>query len=273
MGGEEAWNMTGLAVGTDYHFRCIAVNAEGSTIGAVAGVTTGDSPPGAPGAPTFSTPVFSTVLTASVVVTPPVFPALTTWMKLEVKETGQPDSEYQVVGDQILANQTTTVYGLYSGQTYTFRYVALGLGGTTNGTPANLSIAALTKVWQLDTPIACEGIILPAGNGSVNENEEVPFSSAPAHDWDLQILQLAGVVVSSARLADPCTYVWSATGGSFKGNRAKGQSVVWIAPATSGSYTITLTVNDQNALNKTTAEGGSRNDDPALVFTKTITVQ
>lgn|GEM_PF-6668274 len=270
--GEQEVEVDGLTAGTSYHFRCVAVNAEGSTIGLAASVTTGDSPPGALGPPTFSTPVYNGVLTASVIVTPPSFPALTSSLNLEMKEFGESDTEYQVVDNQILPGQTSLVSGLYNGKTYTFRYVAYGIGGNTPGTPANLTISALTSLWEVGTPIACEGIATPDQNITVAQDAEVPLSSAPAHDWDLRVWKLGGVTLGTTRLADPCKYLWSATGGSFKASRVKGQSVTWVAPAVPGTYVITLTVDDQNTLNIGTGETGSRNDDPALTFTRTIIV-
>ncbi|MCL5104625.1 MAG: hypothetical protein M1133_11020, partial [Armatimonadetes bacterium] len=56
---------------------------------------------------------------------------------------------------------------------------------------------------------------------------------------------------------DTLTYKWSAGGGSWK-NGDTGQSVIWIAPPTPGSYTITCTISD--AAEITPPATGNRND-------------
>ena len=54
-------------------------------------------------------------------------------------------------------------------------------------------------------------------------------------------IQLKCVAVDRDR--DPLKYLWSASGGAIEGN---GPTVAWSAPEKSGSYTITVKVNDGN---------------------------
>lgn len=55
-------------------------------------------------------------------------------------------------------------------------------------------------------------------------------------------------VTASDPDSDPLTYVWSATGGTFAtGSR----TVMWTAPATNGTYTITCVVSDPGGLTAT----------------------
>jgi len=80
--------------------------------------------------------------------------------------------------------------------------------------------------------------------------------------------------------SDPCSYTWQASGGSFKDGINTGQSVKWITPNAAGTYTLTLTVDDQNLANQPAYENGIRSgninpnsyDDEPRTFTLQVTV-
>lgn len=61
-----------------------------------------------------------------------------------------------------------------------------------------------------------------------------------------------GVITLNAEVndpnSDPITYDWTSTGGTFSGS---GNSVDWMAPATEGSFQVTLTVHDDEGLTAT----------------------
>ena len=75
----------------------------------------------------------------------------------------------------------------------------------------------------------------------------------------------------SGHEADIVTYSWSASGGSFSGP-TDGTSAQWKAPASSGAFTITCTIDDQPtalkqddpATTENEAETGSRDDSPVI---------
>ena len=66
-------------------------------------------------------------------------------------------------------------------------------------------------------------------------------------------------------VSDTVTYTWTKTGGSWKNGASTGRTVTWIAPATAGTYTITVTVDDEDNCGGGGCGGdicGSDNDDP-----------
>ena len=67
-------------------------------------------------------------------------------------------------------------------------------------------------------------IILTADSSSININQSITITSI-ATDQD----------------GDTLTYIWTKTGGTISGS---GSSIIWTAPATTGTYTITCTVSD-----------------------------
>lgn len=111
--------------------------------------------------------------------------------------------------------------------------------------------------WDVDTPIE-SGIEIPQSPPQVSTGSLLNCQALLASDQDARTAPPDTVTYH----ADTCTYQWSADGGTFTGT---GRSVEWTAPTTSGTYTITLRVDDQNDANKPTGEGGSR-DDPAVEY-------
>ena len=138
-------------------------------------------------------------------------------------------------------------------------------------------VNGLAVGWSSSTPISCGGIQWPTAGRTIAPGEAGTLSSFLATDFDQQNLLVSGTLVSKM-LSDPCSYTWSATGGTFVGGRNSGQSVKWIAPTTPGTYTIALVVDDQNQANQKPTDLGGRgdtalsyNDDP-LKFSATVTV-
>lgn len=279
--------VTGLLSDTDYRLRCVAVGAGGSTPGPVVGVRTGTDPP-----PPHGPPTFINGTSHSVQVEVPALQANTTWLNLQIKVDGQPDSAYRYVAvrlgyDPEYGNYTAPpvlVDDLLTGMTYTFRFVAVGPGGTTVGPSANWTVPTAAVAWAAGGSIQSGGISWPTTGATIAAGGQGHLSSYLATDWDFRQTDINGTVTSSW-FSDTCNYTWSAVdaqgnpAGSFPQNRNKGHGVVWVAPTTAGTYTIRLTVDDQSAANQPASEAGSRddvgegyNDDP-VKFTATVTVQ
>ena len=136
-----------------------------------------------------------------------------------------------------------------------------------------------TVTWSASSAISCGGIRWPKPNAPILAGTEGVLSSYLATDLDGEQSHVNGQLVAAGTYSDPCSYTWAASGGSFVNNRNSGQTVAWVAPTTPGQYVLTLTVDDANALNQGTGDGGTRTDaarganDPAQTFTVTVTVQ
>ncbi|MEO6909043.1 MAG: hypothetical protein ABI210_14260, partial [Abditibacteriaceae bacterium] len=166
----------------------------------------------------------------------------------------------------------TPVDWLQSGITYTFRYIAIGMSGQTSGTIANVAIPNRAISWDPANPISCAGIYYPSnGIATIAADTQGRFSAFLATAWDVRTVTIDGVSTTGL-YTEPCTYTWSADGGNAKDGLNVGQSFVWIAPSTPGTYTITLEVTDQNDGNKGNGESGTRHR-AGLSFTMTVTVQ
>lgn len=139
--------------------------------------------------------------------------------------------------------------------------------------------------WRVGNPINTSGIrsIHWPGAGNVSaapQNTETTLSAFLATDYDQRDATIEGVVQSGV-YSDPCSYTWTATGGSFKNGVNTGQTVKWITPNTLGTYTLTLVVDDQNKANQPVYENGIRSgkvnptsfDDDPRTFTLQVTVQ
>jgi hypothetical protein len=272
LAGQTARSVTGLTANTAYIFRSVAVGTAGSTPGIGAGVSTPAYPPDAPGRPTFSN-----VWTDSLRITAPAMPTNADRMRLQGKLAADPVTAYVDIVTVYAGAAITDMTGLSSGVTYSFRYVALGSGGSATGVEGTVTTLVPVTTWAVGSVIECAGIRWPLPNASIKAGTEVKISGYLASDWDMRQVTIGGITVSTPH-TDTCTYSWGKTGGTFKNNINNQQSVTWIAPTTPGTYTLDLSVDDQNSLNKANGEGGSRNDnvrnynDPSLKFTVVVTV-
>jgi hypothetical protein len=226
----------------------------------------------------------------------PVLAGDTAWLNLQGKISGQDDSEYVDIATRLGApdpemppdeGYTPPPYevdDLISGVTYTFRFVAVGPGGTTEGQSADFTIPVPAATWSAGGAIQSGGIEWPSAGMTIGAGNEGHLNAYLATDWDYHEMTVNGQT-ESRWFSDPCTYSWDAVDGNgdpvgyFKDGRSTGQSVVWIAPTTPGIYTIVLEVDDQGGANQGTGEAGSRDDaavgydDDPQKFTVTITVQ
>ncbi|HXI18573.1 MAG TPA: hypothetical protein VNM48_19585 [Chloroflexota bacterium] len=271
--------VTGLSPGSNYTFRCIAVGPGGETAGLGAGVQMGQGAPAAPGAPRFSD-----LTEDSVMVTSPALSDGAYQMTLQGKLSAQPDTAYLSIATQLGANTSTAVTGLDSGTAYDFRYVAVGYGGETPGPVGSITTPSPVVTWDGGDAISCAGIRWPETATTLQAGSAGRLSSYLATDWD-DCITFSNGQGRTKSVSDPCSYIWAATDatgtpvGSFLNGINSGQSVVWIAPTTAGTYTLRLVVDDQNAGNQPASQVGSRNDamrsfnEEPLRFSTTVTVQ
>lgn len=119
-----------------YTFRYLAVGAGGSTGGTEASVTMLPPAPDAPGVPTFSA-IITTTLTA----TAPSLPANANTLTLQKKLASDPDTSYVTVQANVYGGGQSSVTGLSAATAYTFRYLAVGTGGSTTGAGAGVTTA------------------------------------------------------------------------------------------------------------------------------------
>lgn len=122
--------------------------------------------------------------------------------------------------------------------------------GTTTGT--------IRDFYAADPPIS-RSITNPPNGITVARDQEVTCS-AGATDNDTKNCT---IILEHT----PLTYSWSANGGSFKDGETTGADVTWIAPATAGSYTVSVTVTDPG--DTPGQYCGTRADAPAI---KSITM-
>ncbi|HEX8234533.1 MAG TPA: fibronectin type III domain-containing protein [Abditibacteriaceae bacterium] len=147
----------------------------------------------------------------------------------------------------------------------------------------NIMESPLAVTWSAGGAISCGGIRYPASGITVAAGSKKRLDAYLATDWDKKDLTFnSGTAYANTITythSDPCSYTWSANGGQVEGGNNVGQSIVWIAPATPGTYTITLAVDDQNTVNKSPNESGLRNDaivgynDQPVKFSITVNVQ
>jgi fibronectin type 3 domain-containing protein len=263
----------GLTNGITYYYVVSAVGYGGESANS-SEVSATPVPP-APDGP--AAPTYSELTGTSVKVTATALPLYAAELFLQMKLTGQGDEAYVLVEDGIGGGQSTIVHGLDPGTQYTFRYVARNVSGLTPGTSASVTMPQRTIAWNAGTPISCGGIYFPEGTATLAANAQGRVSAYLATDWDGREVTLDSVT-TSATFSDPCSYTWSFSGGSALNGITTGQNFIWVAPAVPGTYTITLTVDDQNNGNKPGGETGTRNDaqqgvdeDP-ISFTVTVTV-
>ena len=131
--------------------------------------------------------------------------------------------------------------------------------------------------WRAGGPIKCAGIRWEYSDYTIAAGTQGVLSAYLASDFDQRDVVIQGVM-NSGIYSDPCSYTWAASGGSFLNGVNTGASAVWIAPTQKGTYTLTLTVDDQNGANQPTHENGLRNDaargynDDPVSFSVQVTV-
>lgn len=113
------------------------------------------------------------------------------------------------------------------------------------------------SVWRAGNPINCGGMRWPFAGATIKAGTVGKLSAFLATDFDQRDTTFEGVTETQV-LSDPCSYTWEVSGGTLAKN--KGQGVDWLAPATPGTYTIRLRVDDQWMANQPTYEGGQRLD-------------
>lgn len=277
--------VTGLTPNTDYHLRCVAVGTGGSTPGPTVGIKTGTTPPPAHGPPNFVN-----ATTHSIEVPLVTLQTNTTWLDLQMKIAGQSDAAYRYVALRMGSyygsssnNGNALVNDLLGDVTYTFRFIAVGPGGSTAGPTADWTVPLPDITWEAGGAIQCGGIEWPLSGMNIQAGTTGKLNAFLATDWDFRQESLAGTIRSSW-YSDTCRYSWQVVNsagnavGTFPYNRTLGQSVPWIAPNVPGTYTVMLAVDDQGAFNQPAPEGGTRddayqsyNDDP-VKFSATINV-
>lgn len=264
---------TGLTNGQNYGYALNALTSSGYSSYAYANATPNQVAPLAPGVPQISA-LTSTSLTATL----PVLPFGAASLSLQQKLSTAPVSSFADVATNQAGGAAIPLSGLTSGASYDFRCVAVNAFGTTVGTSVRVlmnGIGASNTTWAAGDPIQCAGIMYPAGGVTIPANAVGRLSAYAATDWDERYVN----GVFSSVYSDTCTYTWSTNGGSFVGGVNTGQSPQWIAPSTPGTYTISMTVADQNSANKANGDSGGRNDpthgyaDDPLHFSVSVTVQ
>ena len=137
--GASSYIDTTVAPNTTYYYRAEAEVPGFADDGQVGTVTTRDLAPDAPGAPTFGA---GTGISLPVIAPGPTLPARAYTLKLQRKITAADDSTYIDIDSGIQPGGTSLATGLTTGVAYSFRYVAVGDGGSTPGpaasTPVNL---------------------------------------------------------------------------------------------------------------------------------------
>ena len=270
--GDAVVLVSGLAPGDTTYFRCVAVGAGGETIGTSASITLPGGPSDAPDAPRFGN-----LQEDSVTVLSPDLPRGAYYLRLEGKWHSQPDTAYFEVANNLGGNVYTDVNGLDSGQSYDFRYVAISTGYAVPGIVGTITMPIPVVAWSAGEAISCTGIRYPASGNTIHAGSKGRLSAFLATDWDQRLTQLNGQN-KVTDIADPCSYTWACSGGSFENGLYSVQNPVWIAPTTPGTYTLTLVVDDQNGGNQATTDNGARNDaardynDEPLRFRVTINV-
>lgn len=185
------------------------------------------------------------------------------------------DQSLQFIDQELVAGQSYDVRIEYSNTIY---------GGNTDADGATLFAYTYDvnqdrpyALWRAGNPLRCGGIRWPFAGATIRAGAEGNLSAFLATDYDQRDVTIEGATTSGV-YSDPCSYVWEASGGSFKGGKNSGQGVVWIAPTAPGTYTVRLRVDDQNRANQPTYEDGLRDDaargynDEPLLFSTSINV-
>lgn len=120
--------------------------------------------------------------------------------------------------------------------------------------------------WYVELPLQIAGIAAPDDGVTVATGAAVALQAFEGFDVDRRADADEAIYPY-----DDLTYTWSADGGSVEDDNTADRVGTWIAPDEPGTYTITLTVDDQNDANKPTDEPGTR-DDGAQQFQVTIRV-
>ncbi|MGV3724375.1 MAG: hypothetical protein ACO1SX_26055, partial [Actinomycetota bacterium] len=123
--------------------------------------------------------------------------------------------------------------------------------------------------WEPDAAISGAAMNAPAVGHQAMTGGSVACSAATATDTDKKLPSPMNYYMAQTEFpADTVAYRWTATGGSFAAPNS--QSTTWSSNS-AGTFTLTLTVDDQNDANKPSGDNGTR-DDAAVVLTRTVQV-
>ena len=135
-------------------------------------------PPAAPGIP--AAPTYSNIQATSLTVGAPAFPGNTTSLTLQQKLASGADTTYSDIATGLAANSTSSVTGLTASTAYTFRFVAVGAGGTTPGAGANVS-TAIAPANSNDNFVNAQLLTGPSGTVSGNNADATAEIGEPSH--------------------------------------------------------------------------------------------
>ena len=151
----------GLTNGTTYFYKIKALGngSQGPDSDWVSGTPTGNS-----SAP--EVPIYSNIQATSLTVTAPALPMDATSLTLQKKLASGADSTYSYVATGMAANSAHNVTGLTPSTAYTFRFQAVGAGGTHSGAGADVSTLALPSTPPND--FFADAQLLSGSNGTAN---------------------------------------------------------------------------------------------------------
>lgn len=123
---------------TNYSFRCLAINDGGQSPGSGIDISTTQSLPATPGAPSFSG-----VDASQIIVTVPALPGGAESLTIQRKLANEANEAFINVAAGLAGGSANTVTGLASTTTYTFRVVAVNNGGFSFGVGANVTTTVI----------------------------------------------------------------------------------------------------------------------------------
>jgi len=134
----------------------------------------------------------------------------------------------------------TTLGGIPAGPTRTFTFSARDVSGAQLYHGETTGVTIVANQTQEVTIVAQQSVAPPPFSDALPVIDLVQVSSTTAHPGEnLSLL----VTAHDADQGDTLTYAWAAQAGSFSGASAK--STVWTAPATTGSFVLSVSVQDR----------------------------
>ena len=211
-----SYTNTGLTNGVTYYYVVSAANSygEGSNSSQIS-ATPQIPAPGTPGAPSISN-----IATTSLSSTAPILPANATSLTLQKKLASQDDSFYANVATGLGALATTNVTGLTAETQYTFRYVAVGDGGSTAGSGVNATtLEAAPSAPTMLSALAGNGVVdlsWQAANGAVTYRVE--RSTVTEGPYSLVADDIDELTYSDTTVTNGTTYYYVIRGVNGGGN-------------------------------------------------------